>query len=138
MNSQDISRIGFDTYQRYKKFADIIDVLRRTENETEFTILDVGGYPGIFEQFVPDTLTILDTFECNKDNYVQASGLDLPFDDNSFDIVTSSDVIEHIALDNREHFINELIRTSPTAQVAMLAAIDQFKTNTLEAFNQLK
>ena len=34
--------------------------------------------------------------------------------------------------------LHEMIRTSPGAQVAMLEALDQFRVNTLEAFNQLK
>lgn len=34
--------------------------------------------------------------------------------------------------------IQELIQTSPMAQIAMLETLDEFKANTLEAFNHLK
>ncbi|MFH0837732.1 MAG: hypothetical protein V1880_00495 [Patescibacteria group bacterium] len=34
--------------------------------------------------------------------------------------------------------IQELLQTSPGAQVAMLEALDEFKKTTLEAFNKLK
>jgi hypothetical protein len=34
--------------------------------------------------------------------------------------------------------VTELIKTSPSAQLAMLEALDRFRENTLEAYNQLK
>lgn len=34
--------------------------------------------------------------------------------------------------------LQELVQTSPSAQLAMLAVLDRFKENTLEAFNTLK
>jgi hypothetical protein len=34
--------------------------------------------------------------------------------------------------------IQELVQTSPSCQLAMLAALDIFRENTLEAFNKLK
>ena len=37
-----------------------------------------------------------------------------------------------------EFILQELVRTSPAAQFAMLEAIDEFEKNTLEAFNKLK
>jgi len=37
-----------------------------------------------------------------------------------------------------EFILQELVRTSPGAQMAMLAALDEFKEHTLEAFNKLK
>lgn len=37
-----------------------------------------------------------------------------------------------------EFILQELVRTSPGAQAAMIGALDEFQTNTLEAFNKLK
>lgn len=48
-------------------------------------------------------------------------------------------VMEELAEETDPAFIlRELIRTSPSAQIAMLEAIDNFRKNTLEAFNKLK
>ena len=48
-------------------------------------------------------------------------------------------VMEELAEEEDAAFImRELIRTSPGAQIAMLEAIDNFRKNTLEAFNKLK
>ena len=37
-----------------------------------------------------------------------------------------------------EYILREIVQTSPSAQLAMLAALDEFKEQTLEAFNKLK
>src|SRR5262249_25523310 len=43
---------------------------------------------------------------------VFASGLNLPFRKNSFDIVVSTDVLEHLEQRKRKTFLNELIRVT--------------------------
>ena len=40
------------------------------------------------------------------------SGLELPFSDNSFDVVVTCHVLEHIPADDRAAFINELTRVA--------------------------
>ena len=45
--------------------------------------------------------------------FVQGDGLDMPFDDHSFDLVFSSAVIEHVgSRDNQRQFIRECIRVA--------------------------
>lgn len=112
MKITDLSRIGFDTFQRYKKILDIITAIRNSEKKEHFSILDVGGYPCEFEKFSDDKIFIIDIPYCKKENYIKGSGINLPIKDNSFDIVISSDTYEHIPIDKRERFLKELIRVS--------------------------
>jgi len=112
MKITDLSRIGFDTFQRYKKIVDIITAIRNLEKKEHFSILDVGGYPCEFEKFSDDKIVIIDIPYCKKGNYIKGSGINLPIKDNSFDIVISSDTYEHIPIDKRERFLNEIIRVS--------------------------
>jgi len=108
----DLSRIGFDTFQRYKRIVDIITVIRNIEKKEHFSILDVGGYPCEFEKFSDDTIFVTDIPYCKKENYIKGSGINLPIKDNSLDIVISSDTYEHIPINKREQFLNEIIRVS--------------------------
>ena len=112
MKINDLSRIGFDTFQRYKKIVDIITAIHNLEKKEHFSILDVGGYPCEFEKFSDDKIFIIDIPNCKKENYIKGSGINLPIKDNAFDIVISSDTYEHIPIDKREQFLNELIRVS--------------------------
>ena len=77
-------------------------------------VLDVGGYNGAIRDFIPDCdITILDMVDDdNTEKYVKASGADIPFKDKTFDIVISCDTLEHIPADERDKFIQELIRVS--------------------------
>lgn len=79
------------------------------------TLLDVGGHPGTFARRFSEALprwkcTTVDTVEDRLDGYTIGSALDLPFEDDSFDVVTSIDVLEHISPRNRSLFLSELCR----------------------------
>src|SRR6202011_193000 len=49
--------------------------------------------------------------------YTQGSGLALPYEDHSFDVVTSLDTLEHIPAANRDKFLSEISRTARHAVV---------------------
>jgi hypothetical protein len=87
------------------------------ESGFELQVLDVGGYPGILRHFLPAetfNVTVLDVVpdDGSIPGYLQGSGMDIPFADASFDIVTSLDTLEHIPNSNRERFLSELKRVS--------------------------
>lgn len=102
--------LPFDQYQRYRvvqKIASLANLPR------DGKILDVGGYPGLITSFLTgyDT-TIVDLIDADLPNYVRYDGVRLPFDDNTFDMVCSCDVLEHVPAPQRRAFIEELARVA--------------------------
>jgi hypothetical protein len=80
-------------------------------------ILDVGGYPGVLRYFVSPVYFDVHVLDVPPDdgsipNYTQGSGMDLPFPDHSFDIVTALDTLEHIPNTERERFLTEMMRVA--------------------------
>lgn len=77
-------------------------------------VLDAGGYNGALRELLPEyDITILDVIDDDElENYVKADGAHMPFHDDTFDLVVSSDTLEHIVEKDRTNFINELVRVS--------------------------
>lgn len=103
----------FDLYSRNRIVKEITNQYFRRDNE-KFTLLDLGGYKGDIEKFFPqDKVTILDVYDIkDKSNYIKGDATKLDFKDNSFDVTTSFDVLEHIPINLREDFIKESIRVA--------------------------
>ncbi len=127
----DLLSLPFDQYGRMRIAQNVLGALY-----TEIThrvggpdatgyklrVLDVGGYPGVLRHFLtPDyfEMTVLDVVpdDGTIPGYVQGSGLDLPYEDGSFDIVTSLDTLEHIPADRRDRFLSEIMRVARHAVV---------------------
>jgi hypothetical protein len=109
-NNEKISVLPFDLYQRYKLVQQVIEGLR---DKKPLKILDVGGFPGQILNFLPDDdVLVIDRQHSHIGHYLQAEAPNLPFERNSFDIVTTVDVLEHIPKENRETFLLELSRVS--------------------------
>lgn len=112
MIRKDLYELPFDQFQRYKTVHDFVDFVRPVPGEA-FRVLDVGGYPGLILDFLPDDdVTVVDVLPGDIPNYVQASGAELPFDEGAFDLVCSCDTLEHVAEGERPSFIAELTRVS--------------------------
>lgn len=102
--------LPFDQFERYKVIRDVVSELALSR---KLKLLDVGGYPGLIADFLPEhDITIVDILPCDKPNYVQASGDSLPFQDGEFDIVCSCDTLEHVPSAKREAFLTELVRVT--------------------------
>lgn len=74
-------------------------------------VLDVGGKKGLLREFGVQS-TIIDQESSDEKDFIQGDALDMPFEDNSFDVVVSCDVLEHIPANKREQFIAEMTRVS--------------------------
>jgi GT2 family glycosyltransferase len=112
--------LSFDLYERYNVLAQIV---RRLFPATErVQILDVGanspylwpGFSSLLKTFLPEAqCTIADVeITAGLQGGVVASGLELPFSDNTFDVVCALDTLEHIPNQYRKPLIDELLRVS--------------------------
>lgn len=106
--------IPVDQYQRYRMAAEIVNAVRGERRALK--ILEVGGYPPQLDAFLPDDeIMITDIVSATEipvghGSYAKADALNLHFDDKSFDIIISLDVLEHIEPAHREKFVTEQIR----------------------------
>ena len=88
---------------RYKTLSDELRAL--TVGLTAPSILDVGGGSGQLAQFLPEAGYVLAEPPING-----ISGENLPFEDATFDFVTSCHVLEHVPPDRRFAFLDALLR----------------------------
>jgi GT2 family glycosyltransferase len=108
--------IVFDQFQRYNIIRQIIEVLN---TKPRFQILEVGAAFSPLRRLTENhSLVLLDEQFSGTGVDVGASGSHLPFANQSFDIVISTDVLEHIKNDERPSFLNELCRV--TSQTLIL------------------
>jgi len=125
--SRNLSLMNRISYTKRKEMFDILQKL--VDFEKLDAVLDVGAtadklHPesNFFEQFFPYKNKI--TALSNQDAkfleiqypgllFVQGNGLDMPFKDNSFDLVFSSAVLEHVgSFEKQCKFFNECLRVS--------------------------
>ena len=121
MKDEEILDLPFDQYQRYRITAEIFQIIK-AEQGKRVKVLDVGGCAnrrdgsGYFlplSLFLPeDEITVVDVVDFQNPQYAKVDGCNLHFPDDSFDVVLSNDVLEHILPSNRKKFIENLIRVS--------------------------
>ncbi len=105
-------QLPFDQFQRYHSLGKVIDLLRARPG-APLRILDVGGSPGQILGFLPhDDVRVVDVQRFDSPRSFLANGLALPFADATFDVVTSVDVLEHVHADDRQKFLEELLRVT--------------------------
>jgi SAM-dependent methyltransferase len=112
-----LSDLPFDTARR---FAVILEFTRRLGLPPRASVLDVGGHPGtlatLLRQQSPDwNVHTVDSIPDDLAHYTRADGARLPFGDATFDLVVTSDVLEHVIPADRTRFLAELGRVSRDA-----------------------
>ena len=115
--------LPFDHYQRYAITQKIVTILRASNSDQPFTILDVGGHGSSLKHYLPNDTVVLADIEpppttthpsvpLHYDDYLLASGAALPFMDNSVDFLTAHDTLEHVPERERSAFLKEAIRVA--------------------------
>jgi ubiquinone/menaquinone biosynthesis C-methylase UbiE len=102
--------LPFDQYQRYWT---ITEAVKRAVKTSPRRILDIGGYPGLTQPFLPgDDIWVSDISPCDRPHYVRVVDVNLPFEDRFFDAVISTDTLEHIQREDRWKAVKEMVRVS--------------------------
>ncbi|MCP2605208.1 class I SAM-dependent methyltransferase [Candidatus Aminicenantes bacterium AH-873-B07] len=105
----------YDQFQRYLVLREFIKVFY--ENK-KIKVLDVGGLSPDKEgkefwlplkRIFSGLSVVLDLEYFKEKNYVQSNGKFLPFRENSFEVVSALDVIEHIPAKEREGFFKRIM-----------------------------
>lgn len=115
--------VYFDEYPRYKAVEQVLDFYRRTDETGVFHVLEIGSNEHKhLRLFLPrDNILFTDVFLSEKamedPEFQLADGTNLPFEDNSFDFVVATDVLEHIPRERRELLLSEVYRVGRLAVI---------------------
>lgn len=112
-SSKSISGASFEYVGRYQLIGEIITRYFAGQTKPK-RILDVGGLGSILDKLVGIPVTILDNEVVDEaDDQMLGSGSDMAkVADDSYEVVVSSDTLEHIPPADRRSFLRELVRVS--------------------------
>lgn len=127
-NNQQLPALDVLDVNQFQRFTVLKSYLDRLTNKGD-SILDIGGGHGILSRFMPEHDYFLIEPSVNG-----ISGLELPFNDNTFDVVVTCHVLEHIPQDQRERFIDELVRVARKS----VLIFNPFKIKELDEVSRLE
>ncbi len=111
----------FDLYQRTRDITELVELIVQKTGKERLRILDVGGFridadereELLLREFLPGhDIYSLDMVDSGSPGYIRGDGTQLPFKDDTFDVVVTSDVYEHIPGPLRRRFTDNLLRVS--------------------------
>lgn len=117
-----LARKFFEKYYKYQhpehalRYLPIVSILKRL-NLQDSKILDVGSGPQSITPYLKKPVDGLDTdFSDGPQtplvNKIKGSATSIPFRKNSYDVVISTDTLEHIPRDKRESAIYEMVKVA--------------------------
>jgi hypothetical protein len=94
------------------------------QNSKDWKILDIGCNKDAvtYAQTVADVQNLSDFYKEKNKKFVLIESKDLPFEDNQFDFVYASHVIEHV--EDVSHFIKELQRISKLGYIELPSMLE--------------
>ena len=102
-------------HNSFFRFTTLAEHIAKIADGRPINVLDVGGGYGQLATFLPDNIRY-----CLAEPSTNGiSGEHLPFADESFDVVTSCHVLEHIPRDDRTIFLDSLVRNAREAVVLL-------------------
>lgn len=120
-NNKRLLDYPFDLYQRTRDITEVVELIAQKTGKEKLRILDVGGFRMdaderedlLLREFLPDhDIYSLDMVDSGSPGYIKGDGTLLPFKDDTFDVVVTSDVFEHIPRPLRQRFTENLARVS--------------------------
>ncbi len=119
IHSLNYYKLSPDAFSRY--FL-IFKIISRIYGKQQIKILDVGGTGNFLWQIIEDKdypyeLTVLDILEPPYEerkhyNFVKGDATKSPFKNEEFDVVVTTDVLEHIPESKKKIFITETLRVA--------------------------
>ena len=109
----------FDTYDKWSRFCGYWHQIDRMREHKPEKMLEVGIGNGFVSNYFRRRgwdITTVDVRDYVKPDIV-ASVLDMPFDDNSFDLVACCEVLEHLDYENFSAALSEIRRVTKTDAV---------------------
>lgn len=96
-------------------------------------ILDVGAGMGTLANYLTSQNHEVINLETGRKrklkNQIIADGRNLPFKNQAFDVTVSSDVLEHVAVQDRDRFLQEMLRCTKTGTIITYSKIHMRNPN---------
>lgn len=122
----DATAHDFNQTLRFQYIAKSVKQLTKAKPNAK--VLDVGAGRGTLTHYLTakrrcEAINLETNRQQKTEDLIVADGTHLPFIDGAFDVIVSSDVLEHIAASDRVRFLGELLRCAESGVVLTFSRI---------------